>query len=123
MKIDRKKIHKMFGGKCAYCGCDLKDETGKNMQIDHVEPIRRNWYDTGCLFPELDKEDNLFPSCLRCNNYKGGMKLEHFRDFLKTTLQRLEKNNTNYRNALRFGMIEEKKWDGKFYFEKINNNN
>ena len=121
MKIDRKKIHKMFNGKCAYCGCVLENETGKYMHIDHIEPIRRNIHNTECLFPELDNESNRYPSCPRCNNYKHSMNLECFRTFLKSTLQRLEKNNTNYRNAIRYGMIEEKQWDGKFYFEKFNN--
>lgn len=117
MKIDRKKIHQMFGGKCAYCGTDLIDESGKYMQVDHVKALRRNWYGNGSLNPENHNEENLFPSCPKCNNYKGSQDIEGFRFWVKNTPKVLEKL-TPYRNAVRFGMIKVKKWDGLFYFEK-----
>lgn len=37
-KADRQKIFEKFGGKCAYCGCDLE----KGWHVDHIEPIRRH---------------------------------------------------------------------------------
>lgn len=119
MKIDRKKVHAMFEGHCAYCGHTLENESGKFMQIDHVEPLRRNWYDKNgsCLNPHNEIEANLFPACLKCNNYKGSMDVEEFRFWIKHTPMVLEKL-TPYRNALRFGMIEVKEWDGVFYFER-----
>ena len=121
MKPDRKSIYNLFDGHCAYCGCELENESGKYMQIDHVNPLRRNWYDkdNSCLNPENEKEDNPFPACPRCNNYKGSMTVELFRSEIKRCIGRLEKN-ASYRNALRFGMIEVKEWDGVFYYEMFN---
>jgi 5-methylcytosine-specific restriction endonuclease McrA len=107
----------MFDGHCAYCGCTLKDESGKYMHIDHIEPLRRHWFMKGCLNPENETEVNLFPSCPQCNRYKGTMFIDQFRSEVKQALKRLEKS-ASYRNALRFGMIEIKEWDGVFYFEK-----
>jgi len=119
MKIDRRKVYDLFNGHCAYCGCELENESGKFMQVDHIEPLRRNWFkkDGSCLNPENDHGKNLFPACLKCNNYKGSFGREEFRSMLKNTPNVL-KNITPYRNALRFGMIEVKEWDGVFYFEK-----
>ena len=121
MKLNRKAIYDMFDGHCAYCGCELENESGKFMQVDHIEPLRRNWYDKNgsCLNPENDHENNLFPACLRCNNYKGSFYIEEFRLWIKHTPEVLSKL-TPYRNALRFGMIEVKEWDGLFYYEKFN---
>jgi 5-methylcytosine-specific restriction endonuclease McrA len=119
MKPNRKAIYDMFDGHCAYCGCKLENESGKFMQIDHIEPLRRNWWTKGCLHPENETEVNLFPSCPRCNLYKGSMNIETFRREVKQALKRLEKS-ASYRNALRFGMIEVKEWDGIFYYEKFN---
>jgi 5-methylcytosine-specific restriction endonuclease McrA len=119
VKSNRKAIYDMFNGHCAYCGCELENESGKYMHIDHIEPLRRNWFDKkgSCLNPENEAEINKFPSCPRCNNYKASKTIEHFRIEVKQALKRLEKS-ASYRNALRFGMIEIKEWDGVFYFEK-----
>lgn len=117
MAPNRDKIWKMFGCKCAYCGCDLKSSTGKHMQVDHVRALHRNWFGSGCLAPENDREDNLFPSCPRCNNYKGSLNLKHFRFWINNSIRALEKV-TAFQNAKRYGMIEIKEWDGKFWFEK-----
>lgn len=129
MKIDRKKIHKMFGGKCAYCGSDLRDESGKYMHIDHIEPILRNppksqWKEhwgeyKQCVKPEKDIESLMFPSCPKCNNYKGSMSIELFRENIKLSNERL-KVYAAYNNALRFGLVKEIEWDGLFWFEKYN---
>ena len=119
MKVNRKEIYDLFGGHCAYCGIELASEAGKHMHIDHVEPIRRNWYDKdkSCLHPERETKENLFPSCPKCNNYKGSLDLEEFRSWVANTPQVLS-GITAYNNAVRFGMIAIMKWDGKFYFEK-----
>lgn len=118
MKVDRNKIHQKFGGRCAYCGEVLPDSSGKFMHIDHVEPLVRNWGSNDCLFPENDNENNLFPTCIRCNRYKSSLPIESFRYWLKNTPKVLLKN-TAFNNAVRYGMIEVKEWDGLFYFEKL----
>ena len=38
-KEKREFIFNKFGGKCAYCGCDLQ----KGWHVDELEPIRRNY--------------------------------------------------------------------------------
>jgi len=105
MKVDRKQIWSMFGGKCAYCGCDLVNESGKYMQVDHVKALHRNWFSKGSLFPENDNQENLFPSCPKCNNYKHTLDVERFRFWVKNTPNVLLKT-TAFNNALRFGMVE-----------------
>ncbi len=37
-KSDRIKIFEKYGGKCAYCGCDLT----KSWHADHIKPIVRD---------------------------------------------------------------------------------
>lgn len=37
-KADRQKVFDKFGGRCAYCGCDL---SGKRWNVDHIEPVNR----------------------------------------------------------------------------------
>lgn len=115
-KVDRDKIWKLFDKKCAYCGCELQTSTGKHMQIDHVKPIIR--MDNACLFPNDDNLENLYPSCPQCNNYKHSMSVDMFREQIKLSLLRLRKV-ASYRNAIRFGLVIESTWDGKFWFEKF----
>ena len=116
MKIDRKTVHQMFGGHCAYCGEVLENESGKHMHVDHIKPVYRNIYAGGMDAPKNHNIDNLYPSCVRCNLYKSTLSIEHFREWVKNSYHVLEKV-TAYRNAMRFGMIEVKEWDGLFYFE------
>lgn len=110
MPIDRKKVYNKYDGHCAYCGIELKDESGKYMQVDHKHPKQNRG---------TDDFDNLMPACLKCNNYKSGWLIENYRTALKETIIKLERI-TLWRNAIRFGMIEIKEWDGLFYFEKYN---
>jgi hypothetical protein len=42
MKINRLEVYNKCNGHCAYCG---KDITLKQMQVDHKEPIFRNYTD------------------------------------------------------------------------------
>lgn len=38
-KKDRQKIFDKYGGRCAYCGCELQ----KGWHVDEIEPVRRRW--------------------------------------------------------------------------------
>jgi hypothetical protein len=38
-KTDRELIFNKYGGKCAYCGCELE----KGWHTDHIEPIVRDF--------------------------------------------------------------------------------
>lgn len=112
-KIERRKVFDKCNGHCAYCGCEL---TLKTMQVDHIESvfIAEYWERK-----EVDNSlDNLLPSCRQCNFYKGAMSLEFFRTQLKTLMERVRKPFI-FRLAEKYGMLQELKWDGKFYFERI----
>lgn len=56
----RRKVFDMFGGKCAYCGCDLDENS---FHIDHIVPVKAGG---------KKDNDNVFPSCPDCNNFKCG---------------------------------------------------
>ena len=107
MKIDRAKIWGKYGGKCAYCGCEI---SLKDMQIDHIKPKRSGG---------TDDEDNLNPSCRLCNHYKRANTLEEFRSWqLGGLLARLRKIYI-FRVAERYGIVQAKEFSNKFYFETI----
>ena len=111
MKIDRQAVYKKYNGRCAYCG---KNMTFKRMQVDHLHPQCLKHYQ-----PDLDNNrfENLMPSCAKCNNYKGGMRLELFRSELQKQVSRL-RNDARFDRALRFGQIDIEETPIVFYFEK-----
>ena len=44
-KAQREQVRLKFGGKCAYCGCDLPER----WHADHIEPIgRTDWFARLC---------------------------------------------------------------------------
>lgn len=127
-KADRQKVFDKFGGKCAYCGCELE----KGWHVDELEPVRRHWeYERhpvhggwikkqkGCLHPERFNLDNQMPACASCNINKHSDSLEDFRRLILGFHKSLNERITQYKIAKRFGMVIEQEWDGKFYFEKI----
>lgn len=105
-KADRLKTYEKCGGKCAYCGKDLK--IIQNMQVDHIVPKKKGGE---------DKLENYNPSCRSCNHYKRSSSLEYFRVMLKTLHSRLKKEYI-FNVALDYGIVEIKPFDGVFYFEK-----
>lgn len=114
---EREKIFEKTGGKCSYCGCNLSD---KRWHVDHMIPVRRNISNNSEMdYPELDCYENKFPSCAPCNIAKHTLSVESFRKELSLNLSRLYKDNTNYRKAIRFGMITENQEPIVFYFEKL----
>ena len=129
-KYQREALRMMFGGKCAYCGCELE----RGWCADHVEAIYRNWSKlsanpiTGSVtitpanqprFPERDSEDNLFPSCRACNIHKSVFGLEAWRIELGELTGFLQRGYPTYRHALRFGLIVETSTPIVFWFEKF----
>ncbi len=119
-KANRSEILAKCNGRCAYCGGEI---TLKSMQVDHVEPVFRNhsdaqlkWYgrDRG-----TDSPENLLPSCARCNRWKSTFTLEQFRKIVESSVDRLERDTPNFRLARDFGIIEVKKDQVVFYFEKL----
>lgn len=104
-KSTREEVHKKYKGHCAYCGCNLEY---KDMQVDHLIAKRVGGN---------DEIKNYMPACRMCNFYKDTFSIEEFRENIKTVSERLEREFI-YRLAKKYGAVEEKEDDIKFYFEK-----
>ena len=111
MKINRGEIHQKFGGRCAYCGREI---TIKQMQVDHFWPQSLSHHQPGL---EKDREENLMPSCAKCNNHKHGFRPEVWRKEIELQITRLRKN-TQFDRALRFGQLKITEKPVVFYFER-----
>lgn len=111
-KKTRQIVFDKYVGKCAYCGCEL---TLKTMQVDHIQSKRHHEYFD--IKEDVDRIDNLTPACRQCNFYKSDGTLEQFRTNLMTIEERLNKVFI-FRLALKFGIVELKKFSGKFYYEE-----
>jgi len=126
-KKDREIIRQKFLGKCAYSGTELRDD----WQVDHVNPIVRNWWDGTVVFEDAHSLENMFPVQKIINHYKGSLDLELFRTwYLEGLHERLNKLPRNPRAeksikhkayllevAEFFGITEDKPFSGIFYFE------
>lgn len=125
-KKQRQEVFDKYGGKCAYCGCEL----GKRWHADHLEALhrdsiydkeRRKYVLTGtCQHPENDRLENLMPSCASCNITKATCDLEAFRGYIQRTVESLNKNHyAAYKFAKRYGLIQETVKPVVFYFETL----
>jgi len=112
--MKREIIFNKHGGKCAYCGTELK----KGWHIDHIEPIVRNWKTGTCENPENENLQNYNPSCPSCNIQKKSYTLEQFRDNIKHFVNSLNQYSTQYKFAKKYGLVLETEIEVKFYFEK-----
>lgn len=113
----RHAVYAKYNGHCAYCGCEIDY---KGMQVDHIKPKCRNNEATAERHlggVGEDSIENFNPSCRMCNFYKGMYTIEQFRMRLAKELD--YKRTFATRLALKYGMLTEMEWDGKFYFEKI----
>ena len=128
-KQDRELIFNKFGGRCAYCGNELR----KGWHIDELLPVRRNmkWnkdktkyvHDGTYEHPERLHIDNQMPSCPSCNINKHSMSLEDFRNLITGFIISLNRDSTQYKIAKRYGLVfEVQKPEIVFYFEKFNQN-
>jgi 5-methylcytosine-specific restriction endonuclease McrA len=113
-KKQRTELKHKFGGKCAYCGCEL----GEKWHADHVKAIYRNSQaDAGMDRPENEIENNYFPACPPCNLFKAVWTVEQFRKEIQPQVSRARAYSGNFRVAERFGLIEEIKKPVVFWFE------
>ena len=115
-KKEREILSQKYDGKCAYCGCELQ----KGWHADHIEPIRRNWWENTMMNPENDVFENYNPSCPKCNINKHSSTLEEFRENIKQYVQSLNKYSVQYQMAKKYNLINEADNDVKFYFETLN---
>lgn len=133
-KADRQKVFDKYGGRCAYCGCELDGA----WQVDHT--ISKNyWFYWNQEDPKrVNDIENLSPACNVCNHYKRGLCVEKhlshtgFRSYMATFHLRLAKlpkktrrEKTEKRKmymmriAERYGITPDKPFSGVFYFETI----
>lgn len=110
----RKRIRAKFGGKCAYCGQELKD----TFHIDHVNPLYRGWIMGKPSWHGEDEESNLFPACPRCNLRKSALSIEAFRYEISAQVERLQRNSAAFRLAYDYNQIQKTGYDVVFWFEK-----
>jgi len=82
------------------------------MQVDHIEPK---------ALGGKDELENYNPSCRQCNFYKSTFSLEQFKNQLAKITERIKKPFI-VRLALKYGIVSFKTFDGKFYYEKLNEN-
>ncbi|MES3577588.1 HNH endonuclease [Enterobacter cloacae] len=131
-KKQREELRMKFGGRCAYCGCELPE---KGWHADHVEPIHRKleidevarskgqWKlkQTGESFrPQHDKLENMNPACTPCNLFKSVFDIEEFRNQVQLQAERGLRKSVNFRTAERFGLVKVVEKPVVFWFEKFN---
>ncbi len=146
-KVDRELVFNKYGGKCAYCGCDLT----KGWHVDEVEPCIRKtkriaghwshpdahmmteeemqlnkvvWVNEkdifdGYEFPERVHLDNQNPACASCNIMKNRNTLEGFRYQIAQFIPSLNLYINQYKFAKRYGLVVETQKLVVFYFEQI----
>lgn len=113
MKIDRKLIFNKYGGKCAYCGCELEF---KKMQIDHILAKRRDLKD---VMNGPDTIDNYNPSCKSCNSGKNTFTINQYREWIEDQYGRCIRDSATFRSLVRFGIVKKHKNNVTFYFETL----
>ena len=120
----REEVYEKYGGRCAYCGCEIEY---KDMQIDHIVPFASSIYGTEDVRENtismisndtINSVDNLMPSCRQCNFYKGGLSIEGFRKRLKGELEHTCVNSFQSRLAIKYGILSFNGFNGEFFFEK-----
>ncbi|HHT0091503.1 TPA: HNH endonuclease [Raoultella planticola] len=129
-KKQRAELRMKFGGRCAYCGCELPE---KGWHADHVQPVHRKleidedarrqgkWRlrQTGEFYlPKNDNLENLFPACAPCNLFKSVFDVEEFRRQIAFQAGRALKTSVNFRTAERFGIVQIIDRPIVFWFER-----
>lgn len=75
-------------GRCAYCGCSILDSKNKvpayGATFDHVLPVVKGG---------ATSKENLKLCCFNCNQAKGSLSLEEFREKRLEELQRMVKQS------------------------------
>ena len=102
----REQVYKKCHGHCAYCGCLLDY---KDMQVDHVIPLRVGGN---------DDISNMLPACRSCNHYKAALDLEQFREYVHQIPARSKRDSIPFQVGARFGILKYSDEPVRFYFEK-----
>lgn len=125
-KKQREELRMKFGGRCAYCGCELQ----KGWHADHITPVRRTIVEKiengrarlttsmDGVDPALDVVDNLFPACVQCNLLKSSSSVEGFRRNIASQVEKATDYSNHFRTALRFDQVKITQSPIVFWFEK-----
>ena len=135
MNPNRKLIFDKYGGRCAYCGCDLvkgwhvdellpivrcerylTDSDGKRVFCDIKREYKVEKY---LQYPERLNIDNQMPSCASCNIEKSSLPLNVFRGNIKRFINSLNQYHNQYKFAKRYGLVTETNSEVVFYFETL----
>lgn len=123
-KSDRQKVFDKYGGRCAYCGCELI----RGWHVDEILPVVRNFTfnsngkavsDGSCRHPERFCIENQNPSCASCNIMKSSETLEAFRNKITAFVNSLNQYTTQYKFVKRYGLVTETNKPVVFYFETL----
>lgn len=123
-KRQKDALRQKFGGRCAYCGCELRA-----MHADHLEPVVRLHTDPwGRPLPHAEKKlmkpernvvSNMMPACGPCNLHKGGYSLDGWRDIIQRSAEIVRKQTSTFRAGERLGVISVSDTPVVFYFERL----
>jgi hypothetical protein len=125
-KAQRLAVHAMFDGRCAYCGIVL----GARWHVDHKDPVIRcdpkrspgplTADGRKAIHADRHNIENMFPACPGCNIDKGGFCVDGYREWIVAHVRGLHRQS-NFRSALRHGLIAETNNPVVFYFERVAN--
>ena len=116
-KAQREQIRLKYGGRCAYCGCELPDR----WHVDHIDPIVRNdWLKVPLPpnYPERDSIENMNPACQPCNIDKHSMSIEEWRKIISRSNEVLMRDVSTFRRAIRFKLLDVVNVPVTFHFER-----
>jgi 5-methylcytosine-specific restriction endonuclease McrA len=111
-KAVRERVKAKYEGRCGYCGC-----APDKIHIDHIHPVAKGHHLES--YKDLNRFENLMPSCHSCNNFKMSFTLEEFRRELQAQVQRARQYSVNFRLAERYRQIQVTETPIKFYFETV----
>lgn len=112
----RERVFKKYKGHCAYCGKVLNSI--KDMQIDHLVPIRAA-EEGKADWREVENENNYMPACRRCNHYKRAHDLETFRTMIQEIPKKLRRDSYIFNVGEDFGIVGSNEQIIKFWFESV----
>jgi 5-methylcytosine-specific restriction endonuclease McrA len=107
----RAALRMKFGGRCAYCGCELTDK----WHADHQKPVIR--FGNKMVNPDMDVLENLFTACHACNLHKHCSSLEDYRRIIDDGRREFLRSGKG-KALVRMGLVAMKDEPVVFWFEK-----